>query len=357
MLVVAEAAGARGAAPSWLDERTFSVSEGLAAAKTEGSAGVSGRARGRCERRRREHFRYFQITRYPGAKEASIVPAQSVVFDAETGEVSLPVRPKVARVRPRCTDCEGRGRTRRRCRDCAQLRRRLRRPVESGNAESEERAVRRAQSMIRRYCRECGLDHMWTFTYAGEGCHDRHEVLAHMEAFGREWAVRFKTRRYPDGRPWLAVLELHPGGHGWHVHFCIRGYLHWSKLAPLWPHGSIQIPEGPDGQKLAGWFDPQYVARYLSDYVGKTLGDGREHLGEHRYLKARVMRLTTERHLAAGYESAERVAIALFGGVPPAFRWDSEDDEDWTGPPVTWLDWWVIDKDGRRRRGRETDGT
>ncbi len=348
--------GERGVAPPILGQTTFSVSEQQGAGSKRSHPG---------------DYTWWQVTQYPRARLATVTPARAVKWvrevDQETGEVTegavLSFTEKRAKPAKRCLECAARGRTKRKCQECQQLRRRVRRSIEEANPKSEADSKRRASGMIEKYCREHLLDHMWVLTYAGEGCHDREKVLDDMEDFGRRFAGATRSRRNPDGRPWLAVMELHKKinpetgrAHGWHVHFCIRGFMHWKKLQALWPHGTTRTPvrqgaAGGEDERSAGWFDPGEAAGYLTHYVGKDLGEGRTHLGQHRYLKAQVMRLTRRRELAVGYVGAQELAVILFGGVLPREVWESESvpDEKWTGPPVMRMDWWDPDRSGRRR--------
>ena len=191
---------------------------------------------------------------------------------------------------------------------------------------------------------------MWTLTYAGEGCHDREKMRRDMEQFAREFRARF----FAKGIVWLGVPELHPGGHGWHVHVAVSGFISYRKLNECWPHGHTETPKGPNGQPLAGKIDATVTAMYLAKYVAKGLGDGRTHLGQHRYFRPKEgIEVTVENVTDGaiyGFEEARRAAISYFEGEVPAFEWLSDDLPEeviWSGPPVAWLDFWQ-----RKKRGR-----
>ena len=176
---------------------------------------------------------------------------------------------------------------------------------------------------------------MWTLTYRGEGCHDRAALVGHLEAFAREMKERWPRV------VWLAVPELHPGGHGWHVHVAVSEFIHWRAFNAAWPHGQTESPRGPDGKHLAGKIDASVTASYLGKYVAKSLGEGRTHLGQHRYFRPKGVEVAAEdlpgRILT--YDDARQLVVAFFGGVP-SYEWVSDDDEKWDGPPVAWMDFW-----------------
>jgi hypothetical protein len=229
-----------------------------------------------------------------------------------------------------------------------QLEEKWRRVIDELDAENDQRAVRRARSMIRRMCREFGLCRMWTLTYAGDGCHDRSVLVAHLEAFAREFKARFPQVI------WLAVPELHPGtdempSHGWHVHVAVSSFIPFRRFNECWPHGHTETPKGTDGKPLAGKIDATVTAQYLCKYVAKSLGEGREYLGQHRYFRPKGLEVSVEEAGGGaiyGVDEARRVAIAYFGGLKPTYEFESDEVESWSGPPVVCLDFWPE----RRRR-------
>jgi hypothetical protein len=230
-----------------------------------------------------------------------------------------------------------------------------RRVIDELDAENDQRAVRRARGMIRRMCREFELCRMWTLTYA-EACHDRARLVADLEGFAREFKERF------PGVVWLAVPELHPGteetpSHGWHVHLAVSKWIPFRLVNECWPHGHTETPKGSDGKPLAGKIDATVTAQYLCKYVAKSLGEGREYLGQHRYFRPKGVEVTVEDIRPGGIygvEEARRVAIAYFGGLKPTYEFESDELESWSGPPVVCLDFWP---ERRRRSEGSQDGT
>jgi hypothetical protein len=314
-----------------LDEWTFSVLESLRARK---------------ERRESREptavadVLMWRVRVFPKAKEATLTPWRRPVRrepDTDDSPVDVEAMRAIREARRRLREVE--------------LNAEFRRLVTEADQESEDRAVRRARSMIRRICREFNLHRMWTLTYAGEGCHDRDQLVKHMERFARD------VREQLPGVIWLAVPEVHPGGHGWHVHVAVSEYVHWQRFNKCWPHGQTESPRGPDGKRLAGKIDATTTAIYLGKYVAKSLGEGREYLGQHRYFRPKGIEVTVEDSgdggAIYGYDDARRVAIAYFGGVVPEVELESDQLEEHDGPPFAWLDFWPR----KQRRGRNDDGT
>src|SRR5438105_1846283 len=106
---------------------------------------------------------------------------------------------------------------------------------EPGRSASE--AGRRARGKIRRYCAANGLNRLGTLTYAGEGCHDPRAVRADVGAFFKE--LRAGTGR--EAIPYVWVPQLHPGGHGWHVHFGVGRFVPRGVIERAWGRGFVHI--------------------------------------------------------------------------------------------------------------------
>lgn len=142
------------------------------------------------------------------------------------------------------------------------------------------------------------------------------------------------TRRLRDRSPstvWLAVLEWHPGGHGWHVHLCISRFLPKAFLASLWPHGFVDVrritvkgdPKSLSAARRAG----QYVAKYLTKSEDET-APAHVH-GDHRYLRPLGLKWTEV--IAEGtYGDLVNLVRSHLGSV--TWAWHSRDQPDWRGP-------------------------
>ena len=98
-----------------------------------------------------------------------------------------------------------------------------------------------------------------------KACHDRAEAFHYLN----EMTIRFKkVMGYPLN--YIAVPELHPGGHGYHFHLVINNeWFDYSKfILQVWKQGIVKISERPKGcnhnlsMKLSG---------YLVKYVEKEM--------------------------------------------------------------------------------------
>jgi hypothetical protein len=193
-------------------------------------------------------------------------------------------------------------------------------------------AERRARGRVRRYCAANGLSRLGTLTYAGEGCHDPVVVRADIRRFFRG------LRRGLGGErlPYLWVPELHPGGHGWHVHFAVGRFVPRGLIEEAWGRGFVHIKliQGvPVGGGVRG--EARVAARYLSKYLGKDLrGQG----GLNRYDVAQGFQPRTEPLIADSEAGVIGLAVEAMG-EPPAYVWRSVDQEGWRGPRAVWLQW------------------
>ena len=193
-------------------------------------------------------------------------------------------------------------------------------------------ADRRAQGKVRRYCASNGLTRLGTLTYAGEGCHDPVVLRADIGRFFRGVRRGLGGERFP----YLWVPELHPGGHGWHVHFAVGRYVRRSLIEGAWGRGFVHITliQGlPVGSGVRG--EARMTARYLSKYLGKDLGGAG---GLNRYDVAQGFQPKPE--VLSGVCDADVVAAAVQRmGEPPAYVWRSVNQEGWRGPSAVWLQW------------------
>jgi hypothetical protein len=136
---------------------------------------------------------------------------------------------------------------------------------------------------------------------------------------------------YPD-IPWLYAPELHPGGHGWHVHFGVDRYISQRKLARLWGHGFVDIRKLRTGK--GGREDARAAARYLAKYVTKA----RElEPGAHGYEVRQGHQPEVVRVRAWGLAPLREVLVREWG--EPAYEWSSDSEEQWRGPPAAFLSW------------------
>lgn len=164
--------------------------------------------------------------------------------------------------------------------------------------EYEKEHCRRAACMLRRRARNAGLVKMWTLTFPGQGIHD-YDVAAQL--FSR-WMNDYGNvffRGY-----YVAVPELHPGGHGWHWHILTRKYISVEKVRRSWTNFLIRRGYEPTGGakyvrihvKRMG--SSRRAASYIAKYVSKSIGVGipkgrkRYRYGENTALPVPAQRLT-----------------------------------------------------------------
>lgn len=189
----------------------------------------------------------------------------------------------------------------------------------------------RARARVRRYCVRNMLTRMWTFTFA-DAVHDRAVALAAMQEF-----VRLLRDHFGEPFPYLYVFELHPKGHGWHVHLLTQS--RWVKkdtMQRLWGHGIVQYSDGPKRHGRSKREVARGAARYAAKYVGKDIEGGLER-GVHAYEPGQGFQPERVSRLAVSMRSGVGVAVRAFDGVAPSSLWDSAESEVWSGPPVITL--------------------
>jgi len=204
--------------------------------------------------------------------------------------------------------------------------------------QRSDRSLRRARSAIRRYCQANRLDTLWTLTYAKEGGEwDRDLVQRQVAMFFRRMRLRYGPL------PYVWALELHPGGHGWHVHVALRGFWPHAVLTATWGHGIVQFSrrDHVSPEKTGVCSEARlaaYIAKSLASYVAKELEAGR---GRHAYDVGQGFQPEVERWLAWSDDELRDEFVERFGGELWQAKWRSEDGEDWRGPLVRWWVWRV----------------
>jgi hypothetical protein len=202
-----------------------------------------------------------------------------------------------------------------------------------GGGSSGEVAHRRARGKLRRYCAANRLNRLGTLTYAGQGCHDPHQLRDDVARF-------FRRLRERVGRDlaYAWVPEWHPGGHGLHVHFVVGRFVHYRDIREAWGHGMVHITllsDLPVGSGVRG--EARLAARYLSKYLGKDFGP-RDGSGLHRYEVAQGFQPRAEVIRTPSWEDGIDAASMLVRGSPE-YIWRSADAADWAGPPAIWATW------------------
>lgn len=203
-----------------------------------------------------------------------------------------------------------------------------------GDARSgiDPRSIRRSRAALRRYAAANRLRILATLTYAGEGVHGFDRLRADVAYFERRFRAAYPRTAF------ALAFELHPGGHGWHVHMAVPSYVPKDRLARLWGHGFVDIREvrGRTGTR-PGRDAARRVARYLAKYVAKdgaAIPPGRQRYAVRSGFQPRCE--VVEVGEAAALEGAY---AWLIGEGDPAYVWASMGDADWTGPPVIYAAW------------------
>jgi hypothetical protein len=212
-----------------------------------------------------------------------------------------------------------------------------RRWVPAGEGANPERsaqvAASRARTAVRRYCAANRLNRLGTLTYAGEGCHDPLAMRGHVGEFFRN----LRSAKRGDHFPYLWVPELHPGGHGLHVHFACGEFIGRGLIEKAWGRGFIKIKLIGDLPVSSTAVDEARIAaRYLAKYTGKDFGKLRE-MGLHRYdcaQRFQPQKLVIEGSLGDVYSQA----CELMGGMPDTFT-TSNEWPGWTGPDAVAMSW------------------
>jgi hypothetical protein len=198
-------------------------------------------------------------------------------------------------------------------------------------AQNEKRAHQRAVKTVRQFCVRWSLTKMWTFTFKDEQW-DRGEVKAYMNEFLIRWRILNGGKPFP----YLYVLELHPEGHGYHVHVAVPGgfFTDFFQLRRVWGHGRIRF-DANNRHSGESRNDARRLATYLSKYLSKDLG-GDHQRGEHRYEPAQGFEVQTTRRWFPTFRAA--VSFLRYGVAGETFVevWSDYEIDAWLGPP-TWL--------------------
>jgi hypothetical protein len=163
--------------------------------------------------------------------------------------------------------------------------------------------------------------------------YERRQVVADWARFAR------RLRRAFGPVAWARALELHPQGHGWHIHAALGRYIPKAVLAALWGHGFVDVRRLRSGSGPAGRQDARRAAVYLSKYLAKAWESEDREAWEHAYEVAEGFQPEVVERLAWDREGAVLAAVEVMWGELPSWRWESDAAEDWRGPPVVCLAW------------------
>lgn len=188
-------------------------------------------------------------------------------------------------------------------------------------------AARRASVQVRRFVAEHKLTRMWTLTLRDATLpEDRPHVVLKLQQFLRR--VRLELPHVV----WLAVLEWHPGGHGWHIHIVVDKFVPKGWIQGAWKHGFVDARrisvKGDSSSRQA----VSKAASYLAKYVSKDPPPGAppHQPGDHRYYRPLGLGLT-ELIAEGSYEEMVALAWTYFpAGV--GWIWHSSMATDWRAP-------------------------
>lgn len=197
--------------------------------------------------------------------------------------------------------------------------------VDPARAAAESAA--RAGRIVRRLAVEHSLTRLVTLTYRGAGQHNRDDVVKDVQHFVKRLRRRVKVR-------YVWVLELHPGGHGWHVHMLLDRYVSKGLLGEVWGHGFVdaRMIRGPKGEaaKSAG----RYAAKYLAKDAQTAQG---RQPGQQRYGRSEGLGITEHRCYVGTFVTGFTFVRSI---VPRALEWfDCASLPRWTGPPCLVTSW------------------
>lgn len=236
---------------------------------------------------------------------------------------------------------------------------RIARDTPIGSARAESEAARRAATQFRRWCTENRADHLWTGNLSPKyATHSRRDM----------WALiaRFRRNLVELGvlNPLGIVLELHPGGHGFHWHAAVPGRMDWDLVGRAWsstphlprdhpefdPFGFVQFepPRKHHRRTTSSALDiARNIAGYLAGYLSNSTHKGgeapiaqpgvplpveREFNGK-RFSTTRGTSPVCLRSTFISPAAAYSWVRSILGGEIRK-QWDSSQSADWEGPPT-----------------------
>jgi hypothetical protein len=209
-------------------------------------------------------------------------------------------------------------------------------PVVKDPERSKRSAANRATVKVRRYCVAHRLTRQVTLTYRGEGVHDE-------EVVGRDVKLALKRlkRRGVDLGPYLWVRELHPGGHGFHVHLLLGKYVPKVDLERAWGLGFVDVRKIKT-KHSGGRADARTAASYLAKYVRKTFEEGGTvSTGRHRYGCARGYQVVCRSWVAMSTAQAiGQCAKIFYGEAPAVVFWNTQEGASPSDAPPTAVAFW-----------------
>ena len=156
-------------------------------------------------------------------------------------------------------------------------------------------------------------------------------------------STRPATRGVFDVQLRPRVIELHPGGHGWHVNLFVGARLRHDVVAGLWGHGFVWVKDWATDSRvkeheLSVMGAIRLSALYGCKYAAKDWSEEVLAGGAHRYEVAQGFQPAKLSERYASHADAMRAVIECFGRPPDRTSW-SGDKPDWEGPVTMTLTW------------------
>jgi hypothetical protein len=264
----------------------------------------------------------------------------SVNLYPECGEVTVQLRAQAPRrdaLSPCCARAEQEGR------ECTEHD-----DIEPDEGASRRSACNRAKVRVRRYCVSNRLNRLVTLTYAGAGCYDADQVAKDVHAFMVR--LRSEMKLAPKERfPYLWVRELHPGGHGYHVHMIVGRFIHYDLIERAWGLGQTNVrkirPQEAPGRPSSQGHRAvaRSAAAYVQKYVAKSFQDEPTvPKGSHRYDCGQGFQIVASRQsVHVTLQHVWRWVAEQMDGELPTIRLSSDVwGPDYPGPP-SWIGFWT----------------
>lgn len=217
------------------------------------------------------------------------------------------------------------------------------RPARKGRRVKRERpdANRRAARKVRVLMRQQGFRVMWTFTWPAPGEYCRESAFKQVAGWLKDYGQQV-TR----GRGYITVPELHPDGHGWHIHLFTGGGRYPVEVLDS-VRESWTAYLGRKGWKPSGgatsirvnvklWPGCRKAAWYAAKYAGKAFGEGDRSAGARRYTLSLGLSILVIRKTGSLAEM-----LATMPGRSCTRAWSSTEDAAWQGYPTVWQAWEV----------------
>lgn len=198
-------------------------------------------------------------------------------------------------------------------------------------AEDRERSTRRSRGRLRRYAVHNRLSRLVTVTYR-RPVYEFDRMRLDVAQFER------RLRGAYPGVAYQFTYELHPGGHGWHVHGGLSQFIPQARLVALWGHGFVwvfKVRARQFGAVGGGREMARRVAVYLSKYIGKAsevIPAGRQ-----RYSVRQGFQPLCRRVFLGSPDDVCRSMLVELGGEVPSYVWSSSGSPEWNGPPAEFV--------------------